>query len=64
MVIMIFRTVPVLDSKISTSMAAKIMIAMKNFENFSDQPICCYTDQYDLCNVENQTKKFEKASAH
>ena len=61
---MILHIILVLGSKISTSIAAKIMITMKNFEKFSDQPICCYTDQYDLCNVENQTKKVAKASAH
>ena len=61
---MILHIILVLGSKIRTSIAAKIIITMETFEKFSDQPICCYTDQYDLCNVENQAKKFEKASAH
>ena len=61
---MILHIIPVLGSKISTSIAGKIVITMKIFEKFSDQPIGCYTRRHGACNVENQTEKFEKASAH
>ena len=61
---MILHIVLVLGSKISTSIAVKIMITMKFFEKFWMRTIFGYTGVHDGCNAKNQTKKFAKASAH
>ena len=61
---MILHIILVLGSKISTSIAVKIMITMKKFEKFRNQAIFGYTRVHDGGNAENQTKKAKKASAH
>ena len=59
-----FHIILVPGSKISLSIVRKSMITMIIFEKFLKRTIFGYTGMYDLCNVENQTKKVAKASAH
>ena len=61
---MILHIVLVLGSKISTSIAVKIMITMNIFEKFWKRMIFGYTRVQDGGNAENQTNKAQKASAH
>ena len=59
-----FHIILVPGSKISLSIVRKSIRFMIIFEKILKRAIFGYTGMYDLCNVENQTKKFEKACAH